>query len=321
MDDADTYTNPVYPEAFPDPFVLRHGDGYYAYGTDLRRAGGRVIPLLYSRDLVEWESLGDALEPIAEPWALDYWAPEVAERDGTFFRYFPAGTDDKHHQVRVATADRPEGPFRDQGRILTGDDPFTIDAHPFRDDDGEWYLYYARDFLDGERVGTAVVVDRLVDMLSLGGDRRTALRANADWQIYERARLMYGSTYDWHTIEGPFVLKRDGRYWCFYSGGAWRTPLYGVSVAVADSPLGPFLDPTTGGPSILRSAPGFVGPGHNSVVQGPDGEHYLVYHAWDEAQTARRMCIDRLEWGPEGPRAVAPSTSPRRRPLATSRGG
>ncbi len=65
--------------------------------------------------------------------------------------YYSVGIGDKNHRVRVATADSPEGPFLDSGSVITGDDPFTIDPHPFRDDDGHWYLFYARDFLEGER--------------------------------------------------------------------------------------------------------------------------------------------------------------------------
>jgi beta-xylosidase len=312
MDSPVTYTNPVYPQYFADPFVLEHEGVYWAYGTGASGSiGGRAFEVLRSEDLVSWTSVGGALEPVDLPTARDYWAPEVGFHDGLFHMYFSAGLGDKHHQIRVATSERPEGPFRDRGRVLTGDDPFTIDASPFRDDDGTWYLYYARDFLDGDRVGTALVVDRMLDMETLSGDRRTVLRASADWQIYRRDREMYGRRWDWHTLEGPFVVKRQGRYWCFYSGGAWEEPNYGVSYAVADHPMGPWLEPAADGPTVLRTLPGrVIGPGHNSLVVGPDGQDYLVYHAWDVARTGRRMCVDRLEWTADGPRAVTPSFEP-----------
>jgi beta-xylosidase len=307
-----TYTNPVHPDSFPDPFVLAVDGGYLAYATDLRRTGRpRVIPILRSTDLVTWTPGGDALERLDDPAALDYWAPEVVEEAGRYYMYFTAGTDDRGHRIRVATADRPEGPFRDTGRVLTGDEPFSIDAHPFRDDDGTWYLYYARDFLDGERVGTALVVDRMVDMRTLAGEPRTVLRASADWQLFLRDRPMYGGIHDWYTLEGPFVVKRDGRYWCFYSGGSWKTAGYGVSWAVADGPLGPFVEAPSDGPALLRGIPGKVlGPGHNCVIRGPDGGDRLVYHAWDQDRTARRMCLDRLWWTADGPVTDAPTTTP-----------
>ncbi|ADV66113.1 glycoside hydrolase family 43 protein [Deinococcus maricopensis] len=314
-----TYTNPVYPDYFADPFVLRVGDDYYAYGTSGRpQAEGRAFEVLHSTDLITWRSLGGALDPLDDPHARDYWAPEVAEHGGRFYMYYSAGTGDKGHQLRVAVADAPQGPFRDARVILTPDDPFTIDASPFRDDDGQWYLYYARDFLDGHRVGTALAVSALSDMTTLHGERRTVLRATADWQIYRHNREMYGQIYDWYTLEGPFVVKHGGKYYCFYSGGAWEEPNYGVSYAVADHPMGPWTEPDSDGPTLLRSIPGqVVGPGHNSVVLGPDGHHYLVYHAWDPAKTARRMCLDRIEWTPDGPRTNGPTLTPQPAPVRT----
>ena len=316
-----TYTNPVHDQYFADPFVLAAEGSYYAYATDLRaESGDLVVPILQSTDLVTWTPLGNALECLDLPTARDYWAPEVALADGRAYMYYSAGVEDRHHRIRVASADSPAGPFRDHGRELVPDEPFTIDAHPFQDVDGQWYLYYAKDFLDGDRVGTALVVDRLVDMDRLAGTPTTVLRASADWQLFRRAREMYGGVYDWYTLEGPFVVHREGRYWCLYSGGAWEEASYGVSVAVADSPLGPFVEEPSDGPRVLRTIPGHVlGPGHCSVISTPDGTDYLVYHAWDPGRTARRMHIDRLEWSPAGPRCDGPSWTPRAAPMTESR--
>jgi beta-xylosidase len=305
-----TFTNPVYPGSFADPFVLRHDGWYYAYGTDVRADSRLAFEVLRSRDLVAWNSLGRCLADLVRP-SRDYWAPEVAVDDGRFHLYYSVGVEDRDHRLRVATARRPEGPFVDSGRVLTPDERFAIDASPFRDDDGQWYLFYARDRLEGERVGTSLVVDRLVDMHALAGDPVPVLSATKDWQLFRAQREMYGQVYDWYTLEGPFVVKRFGRYWCFYSGGAWTGPGYGVSWAVADSPLGPWTEPPGDGPALLRTRAGIVeGPGHNSIVVGPDGEDWIVYHAWDPKRTMRRMCIDRLEWTADGPRTAGPTTDP-----------
>jgi len=158
-------------------------------------------------------------------------------------------------------------------------------------------------------------------MVRLEGEPRTVLRATADWQVFKLGREMYGQTYDWYTLEGPFVRKHEGCYYLFYSGGAWERPNYGVSYAVAESPLGPFVEPEAEpgreGPTLLRSVPDkLIGPGHNSVVRGPDGDDWLVYHAWDVHKTGRRMCIDRLEWTPRGPRTKAPTFTPQPVPLS-----
>lgn len=318
MSPARTFTNPVYPGPFADPFVLRHDGWYYAYGTNEAVEADRAFEVLRSRDLVSWTSLGRVLAGI-ERTPRDYWAPEVAFEGGEFFLYYSVGVEDTGHRLRVVRAHRPDGPFVETGHILTPHERFAIDASPFRDDDGSWYLFYARDRLEGERVGTSIAVDRLVDMDRLAGDPVPVLSATADWQLFQAQRPIYGQVYDWFTLEGPFVVKRLGRYWCFYSGGAWTGAGYGVSYAVADSPLGPWTEAAGEGPAVMRTRPGIAeGPGHNSVVTAPDGDDYLVYHAWDAAHTARRMCIDRLRWTADGPTTDGPTIDPQPVPGAVT---
>lgn len=300
---------------FADPFVLRHGDRYFAYGTVAER--GRTLPGLTSTDLVHWEPLGEVLEPLPSRPEV-YWAPEVAVEDGRFHMYYSAGREEgEEHRLRLATSERPEGPFRDEGVVLDLEEPFSIDAHPFRDDDGRWYLFYCKDFLEGERVGTGIVVDRLEGMRTLAGERRTVVRPFADWNLFAKQRRWYDRTWDWYTVEGPFVRKRDGRYYCFFSGGAWREPNYGVGYATADHPLGPWEVAEADGPTILRTTPDVVlGPGHASITVSPSGaEDWIVYHAWEPGGDARLMRIDRLEWTAEGPRSDGPSVDPRPAPV------
>jgi beta-xylosidase len=304
------YCNPVFAEYFADPFVLRHEGAYYAYGTvpDV----GRTVPALVSDDLVQWRPLGDVLTPLDRPGEV-YWAPEVAAGDdGRFYMYFSVGQEEgEGHRLRVAVAEHPSGPFSDAGVVLDTD-PFSIDAHPFRDDDGTWYLFFCRDFLEGDRVGTGIVVSLLASMTELDADVRTAVRPFADWNLYAAQREWYGRTWDWYTIEGPFVRKVRGRYHLFFSGGAWRKENYGVGYAVADHPLGPWTVAGRDEPTILRTVPGRVlGPGHASIVAAPSGEDVIVYHGWDPDATARTMRIDRLEWTADGPRCDGPSTEPR----------
>lgn len=313
-----TYTNPVYPHYMADPFVLRHEGVYYAYGTAPTDADGWQFPVLRSDDLVQWQLCGRALAPLADADA--FWAPEVAFHDGVFYLYYSAhGINGKDHQLRVATSSTPTGPFTDSGRVLLPDDPFTIDPHPFRDRDGQWYLFYSRDFLtlDGDyRVGTGIVVDKLIDMTTLAGAPQVVVRPHADWQIFQHQRAMYGAVYDWHTIEGAALRVRDGRYYCFYSGGAWEHDHYGVSYVVADHPLGPYARPDGQTGPILYSVPQHViGPGHNSFTEGPDGSEYIVYHAWDMAMTARLMRVDRLIWEAAQPVIHGPTWTPQPAPL------
>lgn len=309
---------PVYESYFADPYVWRHGDEWFAIGTGELEANGdpgeMIFPLLRSADFMSWEPVGKALLRPHHALGTNFWAPEVVFADGKFYLYYSVGFGDAKHQLRVATSTTPLGPFQDLGHALI--DPsacaFAIDAHAFRDDDGRWYLFYARDFLDSEsgvRAGTALVVAPMKSMTELAGEHRVVLRARHDWQRFLKDRPMYGGTYDWHTLEGPFVRKHNGRYYCFYSAGRWEDDTYGVDYAVADHVLGPYSDAgNEQGPRVLRTIRNeLIGPGHNSVATGPDGGDWIVFHAWDPGMTGRRMFIDRIEWTSAGPRCAGVS--------------
>ena len=321
-----SFDNPVYPGYFADPFVWRADECYYAIGTGAAEAAGAprsapeptVFPLLRSDDLRCWRPAGHALVRPDAALGNAFWAPEIASCDDAWYLYYSVGHDDRAHQLRVAVADAPTGPYVDAGALTNVDEvPFAIDPHPFRDVDGRWFLFHARDFLDtadehgaSVRAGTALVVASMASMLSLTGEVRTVARARCDWQRYAADRRMYDALYDWHTLEGPFVVRHEGRCYCLYSGGCWQDHSYGVDYTVAPSALGPWSDTSSNdGPRVLRTVPGrLLGPGHCSVVTGADGiTQYLAYHAWDAAMTARRLCIDKLVFTPDGPRVVGAS--------------
>jgi beta-xylosidase len=305
---------PVYSGYFADPFAWFHESEYFAIGTGEREAEGhpseRVFPLLRSRNFRDWEPAGRAMRRPDPALGDNFWAPEIACCDGVFYLYYSVGFGDKRHQLRVATSESPVGPYTDCNCSLMDPDtcPFAIDASPFLDDDGRWYLFFAHDYLDEQdgRVGTALAMAPLKNMTELDGQARTVLRARHDWQRFQANRFMYDRVYDWHTLEGPAVCKREGRYYCFYSAGRWENETYGVDYAVADQVLGPYSDEgNASGPRVLRTVPGkLIGPGHNSLLTGPDGAEWIVYHAWDPGMTARRMFVERLIWTSEGPRCT-----------------
>ncbi len=311
--------NPVYPDYFADPFVWKHGDMYYAIGTGELEASGqpldRVFPLLESANFFEWSFAGRAMNRVAAGLGNCYWAPAVGFANGTFYLYYSVGHGDKAHQLRVAISDCPTGPYQDSGKVLleTATCPFAIDPHPFRDDDGRWYLFYARDFLESSadiRAGTALVVKPMKSMMELDGEEIPVLRARRDWQRFEDHRLMYEKFWDWHTLEGPCIYKHEGRYYCFYSGGRWENDTYGVDYGVSEAVLGPYSDAgNENGARVLRTVPAkIIGPGHNTVIAGPDDKStYIVYHAWNAGMEARRMFIDPISWTPAGPRCDGPT--------------
>ncbi|WP_028050919.1 glycoside hydrolase family 43 protein [Cellulomonas sp. URHD0024] len=309
-----TYRNPVWDGYFADPFVLRAEGRFWAFGTGGGEESQDVVGLV-SDDLVTWTPHGPVIDPATTPEGKPHhWAPEVLATDDGYVLYYSAGLRDQGHRIRAAVSATPGGPYRDTGLELTPDEPFAIDPHPCRDADGNLYLFYCVDRLTGPRVGTVIVVDRMLTPTRLAGDPQPVVAATGEWQLYLAGRAMYEATYDWYTCEGAFTVRRDGRYWCLYSGGNWQQQNYGVSAASAPAMLGPWTEEPGELPSVVRSAPDAVGPGHASVVTDDDGQDWLVYHAWDPEGVARRMHIDPLDWTPAGPVCRGPSTGPRQAP-------
>jgi arabinan endo-1,5-alpha-L-arabinosidase len=306
-----TYLNPVYAHNFPDPFVLKYCGEYWAYGTGTWR-DGRWFGILRSRDLAVWEEIGGALEPLPGAWPCQ-WAPEVSYHNGSFYLYYSIG-DEATMQIRVAISHSPAGPFVDSGRRLSHEE-FAIDAHIFVDDDGARHLFYATDYLTHSHIGTGTARVRLADPLTPVGEPFPVTRPRYDRQLYDPQRPEKGGV-RWHTIEGSFVLKRKGRYYQMFSGGNWQNLSYGVSYALTDR-----LDATEEWSQvadgervvpILRTVSGqVIGPGHNSVVRGPNNQELLcVYHRWDAEASSRVMALDRLDWAGERMLLLGPTTTP-----------
>jgi beta-xylosidase len=103
-----------------------------------------------------------------------------------------------------------------------------------------------------------------------------------------------------HYVEGPFMLKHNGRYYFMWSEGGWGQPDYSVSYAISDSPLGPFH--RIG--KILEQDPNVAtGAGHHSVIKDRKGNWYIVYHRrplGEKEANSRVTCIDRLEFDESG---------------------
>ena len=293
---------PAHAGYFADPFLVRASDGSYAaYGT---QPGGEqdapVFEVLLSPDLTSWRSGGPVLQRVDPALGDEYWAPEVCRRDGAWWMYYSVGRGIHGHHIRVARSEDIAGPFIDLGVDLTPGDSFAIDAHPFQDPDGQWYLYYARDVLDAERPGTHLAVGRLDDPAVLT-DVRPALAPNSDWQVYERGRRMYDRVLDWHTLEGPSVVKRRGRHWMTFSGGAWTGPGYAVAWATAPNPLGPWTHAPAASAPVLSTGSSLVGPGHNSLAVGPEGGDVIAFHSWSDDGLRRELHIAPIDFTENGP--------------------
>jgi len=115
-----------------------------------------------------------------------------------------------------------------------------------------------------EALRTPIHARRLsADGRSLVGEERIVLFNDLDWEG--------------HLIEGPFVTKQNGRYWMFYAGNDFSTPAYGIGVAVADHPFGPYEKRPE---PLLKSSREWWAPGHASVAPGADGRPQLFFHAF-----------------------------------------
>ena len=287
------YTNPVYPHSFPDPFVLKFNGEYFAYCTG-DSPEGNVFGVLRSRDLIEWEKIGGAMRRLDNESPF-YWAPEVTYSNGTFYLYYSVGNEELM-EIRLATSKVPFGGFEDAGIRLTSED-FAIDPHVFKDGDGKRYLFYATDFLEHTHIGTGVVADRMISWHELAGSPVPVVRAKYDWQVYDPRREEKGGV-RWHTVEGPFVLERKGKKYLMFSGGNWKQPSYGVGFAVTEEieraeEWEQFCDGVAVAPVLRSVEQKLVGPGHNSVVRGPDNrQFYCVYHFWQAEE--RVLAVNRM---------------------------
>lgn len=115
-----------------------------------------------------------------------------------------------------------------------------------------------------EAMNTPVRAQRIAaDGRSLLGEDTIVLTNDLDWEG--------------HLIEGPFVTRQEGRYWLFYAGNDFATPSYGIGVAVADHPLGPYAKQ---GEPLLKSTREWTAPGHASVAPGLTREPQLFFHAF-----------------------------------------
>lgn len=277
------YTNPLATPAFPppgpdcmgpaDPCVLEYQGKYFVYPT----GDGAACKVMSSTDLIHWTGDHTVFRiRRGSPWKNgNLWAPEVERIAGRFYLYYTAGKGGLERQhIGVAESDSPLGPFKDRSIASPLIDDVSIDAECFQDG-AELYLYYVK--WDGQ---LSTWVRRLKDPLTLDPDcpPRLCLRASQPWEATVN--------------EGPCVLKRDGKYYMFYSGNYAHTADYAVGVAVADHPMGPWRkQPVPLNPIFKRNdAAGLYGPGHGHHCVGPDGvsDWYLYHHKVEPGEKLKR---------------------------------
>ncbi len=283
-----TSGNPVFEGWYADPEGAVFDKEYWIYPTYSAEYKDQLhFDAFSSKDLVNWTKHERVLTNKEITWAWQaMWAPSVVENNGKYYFFFGANdiqSNKEHGGIGVAVADKPEGPFKDLlgkpliDKIVNGAQP--IDQFAYKDSDGQWYLFYGG-------WGHCNVTKLAPDFKSL-----------VPFENGEMFREVTPENY----VEGPFMLKRNGKYYFMWSEGGWGGPHYSVAYAIADSPLGPWK--RIG--KILQQDPDVAtGAGHHSVIKGKDkDEYYIIYHRrplGDNGRDHRVTCIDKLVFEKDG---------------------
>jgi beta-xylosidase len=208
---------------------------------------------------------------------------------------FYGDTPDKggHRQTMfVSVADNPLGPFENARQILH---PFSIDSHIVKNESG-LFLFYSTNRFEGERIGTYIVVDRMLDPFTPEGKPKTVVVPTLDEDIYRRDRYKKGE--HWHTIEGAFYFREGDWHYLMYPGNCFEQETYYVGYARAKTDetdltkikFEKYPDDNTYYP-VLSANEFEEGTGHHSMIK-EDGQWYAIYHARDYADTLGADAFD-----------------------------
>ena len=248
---------------------------------------------------------GVALKLEDVPWAArQLWSNDCAEKDGTYYMYFPAKDPDGVFRIGVATSPSPAGPFRAEPEPIA--ESFGIDPCVFRDDDGAYYIYFGglwggqlqrwrtgtydanepRDPSDdGPALGPRVA--RLTDDMLGFAEPVREIRI-----VDERGAPITQQDRDRRFFEACWMHKHGGTYYLSYSTGDTHRIVY----ATGDNPYGPF----TYRGLILTPVLGWTT--HHSILEFK-GKWWLFYHdsSLSGGQThLRSVKVTELTYGPNG---------------------
>lgn len=324
---ASLYTNPlrITPtaigsfESCADPAIIRGqqlGDSFwYLYCTDNplngtdRAANGRLndhfIPMLRSRDLIEWTYIGDAFS-VRPAWLDTFsglWAPDIQYFNGQYYLYYTIvgrRLPERDSAIGVATAPTPIGPWVDSGGPVVEpqadpnggpDRRWVFDSAVITDDTGQRFLFY------GSFVGGISARRLSADGLHTDPASETPI-ASAN------------------RYEATAVVRHGEYYYLFVSAGECCNGSlsgYGVLTGRATNILGPYTD--RDGVSLLASEVGgtpvlsangnrWIGAGGGTAFTDAAGQDWLLYHAVDRTDpyfagstaTKRPALLDRLDW-------------------------
>ena len=270
------YHNPILCADYSDPDVCRVGDDYYMTASSFNCLPG--LPILHSKDLVNWTIIGHAvahtLPPVETPERPEHgnrvWAPAIRHHNGTFYIFWG----DPDQGAYMVSAKDPRGTWTAPKLIKPAKG--LIDTCPLWDDDGKVYLYHA---YAGSRAG----LKSILAVCELDPETLVATT---------QSRIIFDGHIDHPTCEGAKIHKYNGKYYFSYSTGDSHYLCY----AIGDTPYGPFkfqgviLDPVVGWTT------------HHSIVEYK-GEWYLFYHDCvpsNDTTWLRSLKVQKLYYNEDG---------------------
>lgn len=268
-----TYKNPIINADYSDPDAIRVGDDYYMTSSSFNCVPG--LPILHSKDMVNWELVNYALKKQPPFDVFDkpqhgngVWAPSIRFHNEEFYIYYP----DPDFGIYMIKTKDPKGDWSDP--ILVKEGKGLIDPCPLWDEDGKAYLAYA---FAGSRAG----FKSLLAICSLNPEG-TLANYNDDVIII-----------DGHdgeaTIEGPKLYKRNGYYYVFAPAGGvptgWQTVLRSKNI------WGPYEKR-----KVLDQGKSKVnGPHQGAWVQTQTGEDWF-FHFQDKFAYGRVVHLQPMKW-------------------------
>jgi len=267
-----TYKNPVINADYSDPDAIRVGDDFYMIASSFDAIPG--LPILHSKDLVNWKIIGHALkrQPPFEHYEKTQhgngvWAPSIRYRNGEFYIYYP----DPDFGIYLTKAKTITGEWSAPKLVIAGKG--LIDPCPFWDEDGKAYLAYA---YAGSRAGIKSVL--AVIPLTTDGT-----------QAVEEGRIVYDGHDSDPTIEGPKFYKRNGYYYLFAPAGGvstgWQLILRSKNI------YGPYERKVAmdQGTSMVN------GPHQGAWVNTQSGEDWFL-HFQDKDAYGRVVHLQPMKW-------------------------
>jgi len=266
-----TYRNPVIHADYSDPDVIRQGDDYWMTASSFNCTPG--LPILHSRDLVNWTLVNHAIKHVpgeryneVQP-GCGVWAPSIRFHAGQFWIFF--ATPDEG--IFVTTADDPRGDWSEPHLVQAGRG--LIDPCPLWDDDGLAYLVHAYAHSRSGRKHMLRVCPMAFDGTHLTGEGQVV--------FHEPERQP--------TIEGPKFLKREGWYYLLAPAGGvatgWQTVLRSRHI------LGPYEDKIV----LDQGRTPINGPHQGALVDTPDGDWWFL-HFQDLGVYGRVVHLQPVVW-------------------------